>query len=174
MTNDQHKNKILKQRADLLKVRTKKEDLSDEIMEGVGFILADEKYAIDSNYVSEVILLKEFTPLPCTPEFILGIINVRGKIISVIDIKKFFNLPERGITNLNRVIIVKHQGVELGILTDEIVGSMQVYLNKLQSKITTITEVHDDFIIGVTEERLIVLDIKEFLLNEKLIVNEEV
>lgn len=170
--NDQTKN-ILKERADLLKIKTKEEDLSDEIMEGVGFILADEKYAIDSNYVSEVTLLKELTPLPCTPEFILGIINVRGKIISVIDLKKFFNLPERGITNLNRVIIVKHQGVELGILTDEIVGSMQIYLNKLQSKITTITEVQDDFIIGVTEERLIVLDIKEFLLNEKLIVNEE-
>ena len=174
MTNINQKKKILKQRADLLKIQIKKEDISGEIMAGLEFILADERYAIDSTYVSEVIPLKDLTSLPCTPDFILGIINVRGKIISVIDLKKFFNLPEKGITNLNRVIIVKHDGIELGILADEIAGSMQISLNKLQSKITTITEVQDDFIIGVTEDRLIVLDIKEFLLNEKLIINEEV
>ena len=174
MTNINQKKKILKQRADLLKIQIEKEDISGEIMEGLEFILADERYIIDSIYVSEVIPLKDLTSLPCTPDFILGIINVRGKILSVVDLKKFFNLPEKGITNLNRVIIVKHDGIELGILADEIAGSMQISLNKLQSKITTITEVQDDFIIGVTEDRLIVLDIKEFLLNEKLIINEEV
>lgn len=174
MTNIQHKKKILKERASLLKIQTEKEVISEEIIEGLEFILTDERYAINSIYVSEVIPLKNLTPLPCTPDFILGIINVRGKIISVINLKKFFNLQEKGITNLNRVIIINHNGIELGILADEIVGTMQISLNKLQSKITTITEVQDDFIVGVTEERLIVLDIKEFLLNEKLIVNEEV
>jgi purine-binding chemotaxis protein CheW len=174
MTNINQKKKILKERADLLKIQIKKEDIFGEIIEGLEFILADERYAIDSTYVSEVIPLKDLTSLPCTPDFILGIINVRGKILSVVDLKKFFNLPEKGITNLNRVIIVKHDGIELGILADEIAGSMQIYFDKLQSKISTITEVKDDFIIGITEDRLIVLDIKEFLLNEKLIINEEV
>ena len=165
---------ILKQRADLLKIQEEKEDISGEQIDGLEFLLVKERYALDSCYVSEVIHLNELTQLPCTPEFILGIINVRGKIISVIDLKKFFNLPEKGITNLNRVIIVKHDGIELGILADEIIGSPIISLNKLQRSITTITEVQDDYIIGVTEDRLIVFDIKEFLLNEKLIINEEV
>lgn len=168
------KKKILKQRADLLRTQKEKTASSGELIEGLEFILADERYAIESIYVSEVIPLKDLTPLPCTPDFILGIINVHGRIISVIDLKKFFNLPKKGITNLNRVIVVNHNDIELGILADEIIGSPQIYYNTLQSKITNITQVQDDYIIGVTKDRLIVLDIKEFLLNEKLIINEEV
>ncbi len=165
---------ILKERADLLKIQINKEDISDEIIEGLEFILADEKYLIDSTFICEVIPLKDITILPCTPDFIIGIINVRGRIISVVELKKLFNLPEKGITNLNKVIIVKHDGIELGILIDEIIGSKKISSNKLQSKITSITELRDDFIYGVTEDRLIVLDIKKFLLNDKLIINEEV
>ncbi len=175
MTNIDHTKKILAQRAKLLKIQKVEEDeISGEIIQGLGFILTDERYAIDSTYVSEVIPLKNLTTLPCTPNFILGIINVRGKILSVIDIKKFFNLPEKGITNLNRVIIVKYDDIELGILADEITGNMNININNLQSKTSTITKVENDFIVGISEDRLIVLDIKEFLLNDKLIVNEEV
>lgn len=174
MTDIEQKKETLKQRAETLKIQLAKEEVSGTIIQGLEFLLADERYVIDSTFVVEVIPLKDLADLPCTPDFILGIINVRGRIISVIDLKKFFNLPEKGITNLNRVIIVNHDGIELGILADEIAGNNEIYVDKLQSKITTITELQDDFIIGITEDRLIVLDIEEFLLNEKLIINEEV
>ena len=168
------KKKILKERADLLKMEVEKEEIPGEQLEVVEFLLADERYAIDANYVCEVIPLKELTQLPCTPDFILGIINVRGKILAVIDIKKFFNLPEKGITELNRVIVVKHQDIELGILADEIIGSTHIIPDKLQTSIPTITGIQNDYLMGVTRDRLIILNIKEFLLNEKIIINEEV
>jgi len=131
-------------------------------------------YSVDAKYISEVIPLKELTPLPCTPDFIMGIINVRGKIIAVIDLKKFFNLPKKGITNLNRVIVVKYEDIELGILADEIIGSTHIFPDKLQKTISTITGINNDYLMGVTEDRLIILNIKEFLLNKKIIINEEV
>ncbi len=174
MTYIKQKKKILRERADFLTTEVVKEEITGDQFEALEFLLTNERYAIDANYVSEVILLKELTQLPCTPDFILGIINVRGKIIAVIDIKKIFNLPEKGITELNRVIVVKHQDIELGILADEIIGSTHIFPDKLQTSIPTITGINNDYLVGVTEDRLIILNIKDFLLDEKIIINEEI
>ena len=174
MTYIKQKKKILRERADFLTTEVVKEEITGDQFEALEFLLTNERYAIDANYVSEVILLKELTQLPCTPDFILGIINVRGKVIAVIDIKKFFNLPEKGITELNRVIVVKHQDIELGILADEIIGSTHIFPDKLQTSIPTITGINNDYLVGVTEDRLIILNIKDFLLDEKIIINEEI
>lgn len=164
---------VLKERARLLAVKDKVAEDRGEQIDILEFMLAEERYAIDSTCVSEVIRIKELTPLPCTPAFILGIINVRGEILSVIDIKKFFNLQDKGITNLNRVIIVKYNGIELGILTDEIIENSTIDLDSLQSQITSVTEVPENFIVGVSKDRLIVLDIRQLLSNRKIIINEE-
>lgn len=168
------KHKILKERALYYQSEEKKSIDLGEHINALQFILSGEKYTIDSSYVSEVILLEDMTSLPCTPDFILGVISVRGKIISVINIKSFFNLPDTGISNLNRVIVVKNDSFEIGILADEIIGNSIIYLDSLQKKIATVTEVPDNFIIGLTDERIIILDIKELLEEEKIIINEEV
>ena len=168
------KRKVLKQRADLLKISAKKEEFSGNQLKVLEFMLASESYIIDSNFVTEVIPLKELTPLPCTPEFILGIINVSGRILAVINIKNFLNLPEKGITNLNRVILLKYQDIELGILADEITGNTHIYPDKLQSTITTLKGVQNDYLAGITEDRLILLNIKKILTSEMIIINDEV
>jgi len=173
-TSAEKKKLILRQRAMALKVEEKKDIDSQEQIAVLEYILGNERYAIDSQYVTEVILLKDISPLPCVPDFILGIINVRGKIMSVIDIKVFFDLPKKGKSNLNRVILVKYGDIELGILADEILGTQLVSLNSLQKTITTITDVPENFIVGVLKDGLIVLDICEFLTNEKIIINDVV
>jgi len=168
------KRSILKQRADLLKISVNNEEVSEEQIEVLEFMLASEKYIIESSFVIEVIPLKELTPLPCTPEFILGIINVSGRILAVINIKKFLNLPEKGITNLNKVILLKYQDIELGILADEIIGCTHIYPNKLQATITTLKGIQNDYLDGITEDRSILLNIKKILKSEMIIINDEV
>ena len=86
------------------------------------FSLAYERYALETAFVREVYPLKEFTPLPCTPPFVLGIISVRGQILAVIDLKRFFNLPEKGLSDLNKVIILRRGGLEVGLLADAVSG----------------------------------------------------
>lgn len=168
------KNSILKQRARLLMVKPRKYDKSPEKIELLEFSISDEHYGIVVEYICEVISSKEFTPLPCTPNFILGIINVRGKIIAVMNLKKFLNLPDKTEIGNNKIIMVKHGDIELGILADEIFGSRDVILNKLQPAVTTVSGILNDYITGVTEDRLIVLNIKTLLENDRIIINEEV
>jgi len=174
MTTIKWKEKILKERADRLKTPLEKAKNNGEFIVGLEFLLAEERYIIDAVYVSEVVFIKEMTPLPCTPEFVLGIINLRGKILAVIDIKKIMGLPSIGITNLNRVVVVKYNDIELGILADEIVGNSEVYLEKLQRGIVGMSKIQENLILGVSLEGQIVLDIKKLLATSEIIVNEEV
>jgi len=168
------KRTILKQRAALYsKPPEKKADMGVQI-DGIEFLLTEELYIIDARFVVEVIPLKELTPLPCAPSFILGIINVRGKILSVVNLKPIFNLAEKGITNLNRVIILKHLDIEMGILVDEIIGRVAVFPDHLKTSMPTITGTQKDYLVGITEERAIVFNIENFLTSSGIIVNEEV
>lgn len=142
--------------------------------EVVEFVLSFEKYAVESFYVSEVIPLKDFTPVPCTPSFVLGITNIRGRIISIIDIKRFFNLPEKGLSNLNRIIVVHTPEMELGILADSIIGVRLLSRQDIQSTLPTLPDIGLEFLQGLTKDRIIILNVEKILSHPKIIVHQEV
>ena len=96
LTSEERK-RILKARAKVLAQEPEKEVLDQDYLEVVEFLLAYETYGIESAYVREIYPLTEITPLPGTPPFVRGIVNIRGQILSVIDLKKFFELPEKGL-----------------------------------------------------------------------------
>ena len=124
--------------------------------------------------MQEVCPFKELTPLPCTPPFVLGIVNVRGRILPVLDLKKFFDLPEQGLTDLHRLILVRGNDLELGLLADVIVGVRSIPVDSLQPSLPTLTGIRSDYLKGVTAERLVVLDLARILADPKIIVHEEV
>lgn len=147
------------------------ESASIELLE---FRLAQENYALETQYVSEVYPLKDLTPMPCTPPFLRGIVNVRGRIVPVIDIKKFFDLPDKGLSDLHRIILVRGNDLELGLLADVIVGVRTIPLDSLQPSLSTLTGIRSDYLKGVTAERLVVLDLDQILTDPRIIVHEEV
>ncbi|MGO8943213.1 MAG: chemotaxis protein CheW [Syntrophobacteraceae bacterium] len=164
--------RILKARADLLARQPGREQVGDTI-EIVEFMLADERYGLESDCVREVYPLKDYTPIPCTPPFVLGLLNVRGRIISVIDIKKFFEMPGKGISDLNKVIIIHDYNMEFGILADSILGVRDVALRDIQPPLPTLTGIREDFLKGITMERVVILDAKKLLADKHVIVHEE-
>lgn len=164
--------RILRERALALAREPEREEAAVGL-EVVEFLLAYERYGIESSYIREVYPLKDLTPLPCTPPFVLGIMNVRGKILSVIDIRKFFDLPQKGLTDLNRVIIVHDDFMEFGILADAILGVRLIPVRELQPSLPTLTEVRADYLKGVTEERLVVLDGGAILSDRRIVVHDE-
>jgi purine-binding chemotaxis protein CheW len=166
--------KILKARARRLARDDAKEKTVGEAIEIVEFLLAYETYGIESSYVREIGPLKELTPVPCTPPFVLGIINVRGQIISVIDMKKFFDLPERGLTDLNKVIIVHDEKMEFGILADSILGVRKIPREEIQPPLPTLTGVGAEYLTGVTNEPIVVLDMAKILSSKNLVVHEQI
>src|SRR5436309_7366840 len=143
-------------------------------LELLEFRLAQERYALENRWVQEVCPLKVLTPLPCTPPFVLGIVNVRGRILPVLDLKKFFDLPEQGLTDLHRLILVRGNDLELGLLADVIVGVRSIPVDSLQPSLPTLTGIRSDYLKGVTAERLVVLDLARILADPKIIVHEEV
>jgi purine-binding chemotaxis protein CheW len=168
------KKSILRSRAKKLSQEIESKGTGEEYFEILEFLLAHETYAIETMFIREVYPMTELTTLPCTPAFVFGLINVRGKILTVIDMKKFFDLPGRGITNLNKVIVVRKDGMELGILADEIIGIKSIFGDDIKPPPATITGIGAEYLKGVAADRLILLEVERILSDKRLVVHEEV
>ncbi|MBA2408224.1 MAG: chemotaxis protein CheW [Gammaproteobacteria bacterium] len=165
---------ILRARARVLARPPERTLAAETSLEVLEFRLAQECYALETRYVSEVQPLKDLTPLPCTPPFVPGVVNVRGRITPVIDIKKFFDLPDKGLTDLHRVILVRGNDLELGLLADVIVGVRIIPADSLQPSLPTLSGIRGDYLKGVTAQRLVVLDLERILIDPQILVHEEV
>jgi len=164
----------LRERARILARRKISADIQAATIEVLEFRLAQERYAIESRYIQEVHPLKDLTPLPCTPPFLVGIVNVRGRILPVLDLKKFLDLPSPGVTDLHCIILVRRHDCEVGILADVIVGVRSIPIDDLQPSLPTLTGVRGECIRGVTAEPVVVLDVERILSDPRIIVHEEV
>jgi len=171
-TEDERR-KILKARAKALARELKTDGKEQGLVEIIEFVVASEKYGVESSYVREVYPLKELTPLPGVPAFILGVINVRGQIVSVVDPKRFFGLPEKGLTDLNKVILMSDGRMEFGLLADAVLGLRHIPLNELQTSLPTLTGLRAELLKGVTSERLVVLDAARLLSDQSLVVRHK-
>lgn len=166
--------KLLRARAQALAREPGRQEVAAGTLEVVEFLLASERYGVESLYVREVYPLKAFTTLPCMPSFVLGIINIRGQILSIIDLKKFFDLPAKGLTDLNKVIVVHNDAMVFGILADTILGVRSIPLDVIQPSLPTLTGIRAAYLKGVTNERLVILDAGKLLGDPTLIIHEEV
>ncbi len=164
--------RILKARARAL-ARVPEREQTGDTLECVEFFLAHERYAVESHHVREVHPLENLTPLPCTPAFVLGIVNLRGEILSVVDMRKFFDLPERGLTDLNKVIVLRSEAMLFGILADAILGVRRIPVAEIQPSLPTLTGIRDRYLRGVTPERTVVLDAERLLADEAIAVKEQ-
>ena len=165
--------RILKARAHELAREPAATGAEQDALEVVEFALAGERYALPLASVREVGVLKDLTPVPGTPAFIAGIVNLRGEIHTVIDLKKFFDLPDAGITELNRVLVLAGDDLRLGILADAIHGVRALAPEELQSSLPTLTGIRAEYLRGITAERLIVLDASRIVADESILVCDE-
>lgn len=165
--------RLLKERARTLARDVAATDGERTPLEVVQFALANERYAFPLAAVREVDVIKDLTPVPGTPAFIAGIINRRGEIHTVIDIKKVFDLPASGITELNRVLVLAGEGVRLGILADAVLGVRDLAADELQTALPTLTGIRAEYLRGVTADGLIVLEASRLLADETLVVRHD-
>jgi purine-binding chemotaxis protein CheW len=174
MPTPEEKQAMLKTRARLLARELEENAGPQESLEIIEFRLSGETYGIASSFVREVCPLMDLTLLPGAPPFVLGIINVRGQIISVVDLKVFFNLPPRGLGDLNKVIILSSERIEFGILADPILATHPVLLDEIQPMSLTVTGIGVEYLKGVTAEGVIILDGDKIMGDEKMIVYQEI
>ena len=166
--------RILGERAKILAGGAEDKSERGEYLEVAEFLLAHERYAIETRHIREVYSVTDLTPIPCTPPFVFGIINVRGEIVSVIDIKKLFDLPEKGITDLNKAIILQSKDIEIGILVDAVLGVRNIFITELEGSLPTLTGIREEYLKGITKERQVILDAEKLLSDRRIIVDEKV
>jgi len=166
--------RILRERALALAAEPGRTQSLAQSIEVVEFLLAHEHYAVESSHVREVHPLENLTPLPCTPAFVLGIVNLRGEIVSVIDLRKFFDLPQTGLPDLNKVIVLKSGNMEFGILADAILGVRRIPIAGIQPSLPTLTGIREKYLKGITPERTVVLDAEKLLTDEGIVVQTHV
>ncbi|MEN8250120.1 MAG: chemotaxis protein CheW [Bacteroidota bacterium] len=109
------------------------ESNKDPISQWLTFILNNEIYGIDVQFVQEVLRPPEISIVPGAPAHILGIINVRGEFISVSDIRTLLNLSKVNITDQTRVILIDLNGQKFGILVDSIAEIIDVRSSEIES-----------------------------------------
>jgi len=167
------KKRILQIRSRTLAEEIAVKKLSEgEYIEIAEFLLSYEKYALEIKYIQEVCWLKELTEIPGAPPFVLGVMNFHGHILSVIDLRNFFDLPLKGLTELNQVIVLHNDEIEFGILADELLEITKIPLNEIQYSLPTLTGIRADYLKGITKDRIVILDALKLLSDDKIRILE--
>jgi purine-binding chemotaxis protein CheW len=166
--------------ADILRARARALAQVPEALTGAGraldvveFRLAQERYGFETQYVREVVPLRELTPLPGTPPFMLGIVNIRGQIVPVIDIKRFFDLPDSGLTDFHQVLVIEGHGLTFGVLADTTVAVRAVPEAALQPSLPTLAGIRAEYLKGVTADRVVILDAGLLASSPAIVVDQE-
>lgn len=172
--SEEESRRILTMRARALAREPAKPPEDDQSAQVIEFALASETYAIETRFVRAVYPLQNLTPLPCTPPFVRGMVNVRGEILSVIDLKRFFDLPDRGLTDLNKVIVLQSEGMVFGVLADAVLDVRRIWMREVQPSLPTFNAVQEQYLKGITLERTVFLDAEKLLGDPAMIVQQQV
>ena len=137
------------------------------------FALGPERYAIETQYAREVVRLREFSPVPGAPDFVFGVTNFRGEVLCLIDLRRFFDVPATGVTDLSRMVVVGTERAEFGILADETIEIASVRSEDIVPSPESVAGVGREYLLGVTRDVLIILDGTALLRDPRLYVKQD-
>lgn len=134
-----------------------KERKQEELIQLVVFELDDEEYAVQITDLREIIRIPEITPIPNTPEFIRGILNLRGKIVVAVDLEKRFHLVRENKKAPRHIIIAEVNENVFGVIVDEVAEILRVPVASVQrTPALVLSKIHADYLKGV-----VILDIED-------------
>lgn len=125
----------------------------------VRFIVGKESFGVDIGRVQEIVTVPEITRVPDTPDFLEGIINLRGRIVSVIDLRKKLKLNGSGRDRKNRVLVTEINGKTVGLIVDEVAEVLRLNPDNIEPPPEMVNSVGVEYITGIgkIEDRIIIL-----------------
>ncbi|MEZ8822826.1 chemotaxis protein CheW [Vibrio amylolyticus] len=151
-------------------VEVRKEQSNDEVLQWVTFQLEEETYGINVMQVREVLRYTEIAPVPGAPDYVLGIINLRGNVVTVIDTRSRFGLMEGEITDNTRIIVIESERQVIGILVDSVAEVVYLRSSEIDTTPSVGTDESAKFIQGVSNrdgKLLILVDLNKLLSDEE-------
>ena len=143
----------------------------DPITQWVTFYLENEKYCIQVMQVQEVLRITDIAPVPGASDYVMGIINLRGNVVTVIDSRKRFRLPEKASDDSTRIVIIETNSEQVvGILVDSVAEVAELRASEIESAPNLGNEDSSRFIQGVCNkdnELLILVDVEKLLTDEE-------
>jgi len=152
------------------KIETQKRE-GDEILQLVSFKIANEEFGINILRVQEIIRLMDITQLPEVPELVHGIINLRDKVIPIINLRRRLGLEDKESDKDSRIIIVEIGDTIFGFIVDSVSEVLRIPENTIQPPPETISEIDSKNISGISklEDRLlIILDLENTLICDNM------
>ncbi|MCX8048631.1 MAG: chemotaxis protein CheW [Methylohalobius sp.] len=144
---------------------------SNQPLQWVTFGLGNETYGINVMQVQEVLRVSEIAPVPGSPDYVIGIINLRGNVVTVVDTRRRFGLPPKEPDSASRIVIVEAAGQVIGILVDSVAEVVELSLAEIETAPNVGNEDSARYIQGVTSrdgKLLILVDLNKFLSEEEI------
>ncbi len=148
-----------------------------DLVKLVTFRLGSDRYGVDIETVSEIQRAVNITPVPTAPDFVVGVVNLRGNILSVIDIRTFFGLPAVEMAEKSRILVVEGAGLRIGVVVERVEEITQTGTDSLKPPLSLDKGITEDYVKGIVTLRgdmLIVVDMEKILSNPRLVVEESV
>ena len=136
----------------------------------VTFRLNEEIYGINVMLVQEVLRVTEIAPVPGAPSYVIGIINLRGNVVTVIDTRMRFGLPPQEMDDSTRIVIIESENQTVGIVVDSVSEVVDVYANEIETAPNVGNDETARYIEGVvsrSEELLILVDLNRLLTDDE-------
>ncbi len=143
----------------------------DPLLQWVTFRLDNETYGVNVMQVQEVLRMTEIAPVPGAPDYVLGIINLRGNVVTVIDTRKRFGLEPREVDDATRIVITEIEQQVIGMLVDAVAEVVDVRMSEIETAPNVGNDESSRFIQGVSSregELLILVDLNKLLSADEL------
>ncbi len=137
----------------------KKAGREDVVLQLVTFSLGGEEFALEILKVQEINRMVDITQVPKTPDFVKGVINLRGKVVPVIDLRKRLGLSETEKTTQSRIMVVEVAGNTVGLIVDSVSEVLRLPAQTVEPAPPFVSSVETEYIMGVGKvgERLVIL-----------------
>ncbi|MCK5077626.1 MAG: chemotaxis protein CheW [Calditrichia bacterium] len=145
--------------------------MADEILQLVSFNVGTEEFGVDILRVHEINRMTEITRVPKTPHFVEGVINLRGKIIPIIDLRKRFGMETKEQDQSTRIVVVEIDGQTIGFVVDSVSEVIRLPMANIDDAPDLVTGVDADYIQGVgklEKSLIILLDLEKVLSKTEL------
>jgi purine-binding chemotaxis protein CheW len=143
---------------------------NDPIVQWVTFRLNQETYGINVMQVQEVLRVTEIAPVPGAPDYVLGIINLRGNVVTVIDTRERLGLSSKEVDDSTRIVIIESDKQVVGILVDSVAEVVDLRMSEVESAPNVGNDESSKYIQGVATrngELLILVDLNKLLSDEE-------
>lgn len=149
-----------------MNVDEKKINGTNDLLQLVGFKVDSEEFGVDISIVQEIIRLLKITKLPSAPEYLEGVVNIRGRIIPIIKLRNFLQLPQKEFDGNTRIIVIEVGDNTVGFIVDAVTEVLRILSDITEPLPELTTSINSEFINSVAklEDRLLILlDINKIL-----------